>query len=96
VGMQTAGATDRPHIEAHDPHHLAEPDLVDKGLRHDSVGLLGSVVIALSSVAPAYALTATLGPTVSEVGFQMPATFLIGFVPTRRSYRESGRRSSTH
>ena len=81
MGMQTAGATDRPHIEAHDPHHLAEPDLVDKGLRHDSVGLLGSVVIALSSVAPAYALTATLGPTVSEVGFQMPATFLIGFVP---------------
>jgi amino acid transporter len=70
-----------PHIEAHDPRHRAEPDLVDKGLKHDSVGLLGSVVIALSSVAPAYALTATLGPTVSEVGVQMPAIFLIGFIP---------------
>jgi amino acid transporter len=68
-------------IEAHEPHHVAEPDLVDKGLAHDSVGLLGSMVIAISSVAPAYALTATLGPTVTEVGAQMPAIFLIGFVP---------------
>jgi len=75
-----AGAGQR-HIEAHDPHHLAEPDLVDKGLRHDAVGLPGSVVIALSSVAPAYALTATLGYTVTEVGVQTPAIFLIGFVP---------------
>jgi amino acid transporter len=71
----------QPHIEAHDPRHRAEPDLLDKGLKHDAVGMLGSVVIALSSVAPAYALTATLGPTVSEVGAQMPAIFLIGFVP---------------
>ena len=55
--------------------------VVDKGLKRDSVGLLGSVVLALSSVAPAYALTATLGPTVSEVGAQMPATFLVGFIP---------------
>jgi amino acid transporter len=54
---------------------------VDKGLRRDSVGLLASIVLALSSVAPAYALTATLGPTVGEVGAQMPATFLVGFVP---------------
>jgi amino acid transporter len=69
------------HIEAHEPHHLAEPDLIDKGLAHGSVGMLGSVVIAISSVAPAYALTATLGPTVSEVGLQMPAIFLIGFLP---------------
>ncbi len=53
----------------------------DKGLAHDSVGLLGSIVLALSSVAPAYALTATLGPTVTEVGVQMPAVFLIGFLP---------------
>ena len=67
--------------EAHEPHHVAEPDLLDKGLAHDSVGMLGSVVIAISSVAPAYALTATLGPTVTEVGAQMPAIFLIGFLP---------------
>ena len=29
----------------------------------------------------AYALTATLGPTVTEVGGQMPAIFLVGFLP---------------
>ena len=69
------------HIEAHEAHHLAEPDLLDKGLAHNSVGMFGSVVIAISSVAPAYALTATLGPTVTEVGGQMPAIFLIGFIP---------------
>jgi len=28
------------HIEAHDAHHAAEPDLLDKGLQRDSVGLL--------------------------------------------------------
>jgi amino acid transporter len=71
----------RPHIEAHEPGHLAEPDLVDKGLQHDALGLVASVVLAISSVAPAYALTATLGPTVAEVGLQMPAIFLVGFIP---------------
>jgi amino acid transporter len=69
------------HIQAHDPHHAAEPDLIDKGLSHNSIGLLGSVVIGVASVAPVYALTATLGPTVTEVGFQMPAIFLAGFLP---------------
>ena len=44
-------------------------------------GCSASVALALSSVAPAYALTATLGPTVGVVGAQMPATFLVGFVP---------------
>src|SRR5215211_8249343 len=53
-------------------------DLRDKGLQHDAVGLLASVVLGVSCVAPAYALTATLGPTVSEVGLQMPAVFLAG------------------
>ena len=61
------------HITAHDPHHLAEADLVDKGLARDSVGLVSSIALGLSSVAPAYALTATLGPTVTEAGLQMPA-----------------------
>jgi amino acid transporter len=71
----------RAHIEAHEAHHVAEADLLDKGLARNSVGMVGSVVIAISSVAPAYALTATLGPTVTEVGTQMPAIFLIGFIP---------------
>lgn len=33
----------------------------DKGLKSDSVGVLGSTVLSVSSVAPAYALTATIG-----------------------------------
>jgi amino acid transporter len=79
------------HIEAHDPQHLPEPDLVDKGLQHDSVGLVASVLLSVSSVAPAYALTATLGLTVTEVGVQAPAIFLVGFVPmllAASAYRE--------
>jgi amino acid transporter len=66
-------------------------DLKDKGLQHDAVGLLASVVLGISCVAPAYALTATLGPTVSEVGLQMPAVFLAGFIPmllVAYAYRE--------
>lgn len=71
----------KPHIEAHDKRHQAEPDLLDKGLSHNSIGLLGSTVIGVACVAPVYALTATLGPTVTEVGFQMPAIFIAGFLP---------------
>ena len=40
-------------------------DLRQKGLSSGSLGLLASVVLGVSSVAPVYALTATLGPTVS-------------------------------
>ena len=46
--------------EAHQLHHAAEADLVDKGLSHNSVGVLGSTVLGISSVAPSYALTATI------------------------------------
>jgi amino acid transporter len=69
-------------------------DLKDKGLKHGSVGVFSSVVLGVASVAPAYALTATLGPTVSEVGLQMPAIFLAGFIPmllVAYSYRELNR-----
>lgn len=69
------------HIAAHDAHYRAEPDLIDKGLQHDAVGLLGSIAMAVSCVAPVYALTAALGPTVREVGVQLPAVFLAGFIP---------------
>ncbi len=56
-------------------------DLKAKGLSRNSVGLLGGTVIGISTVAPAYSLTATLGPTVSEAGLRMPGIFLAGFVP---------------
>ena len=68
-------------IEAHDPHHQAEHDLQDKGLSHNSVGVLGSVVLGVSSVAPAYALTATLGILVAEAGEKMSVVIIAGFLP---------------
>ncbi|MGW3730016.1 APC family permease [Streptomyces sp. F001] len=52
-----------------------------KGLRGNSVGLMGSAVIGVSTVAPVYCLTSTLGSTAGEVGVQMPAVFLAGFLP---------------
>ncbi|MHA7279322.1 APC family permease [Arthrobacter sp. MDT2-2] len=55
--------------------------LSSKGLDSGTVGLLGAVVIGVSSVAPAYTLTAALGPTVAEVGVNLPAIFLVGFIP---------------
>ncbi|MEU7279116.1 APC family permease [Streptomyces sp. NPDC045431] len=65
-----------------------------KGLGDNSVGLMGGAVIGVSTVAPVYCLTATLGPTVSEVGLQMPAIFLAGFLPmllVAFAYRELNR-----
>ncbi|SFP78764.1 amino acid/polyamine/organocation transporter, APC superfamily [Geodermatophilus dictyosporus] len=71
-----------------------QTDLRTKGLAGGSVGLLASVVLGISSIAPVYALTATLGPTVTEVGLQMPAVFLAGFLPmllVAYAYRELNR-----
>ena len=78
-------------IQAHDSHHEAEHDLQDKGLSSDSVGLLGGTVLAISSVAPAYTLTATIGLLVSEAGSKVPVIFLCGFLPmffAAYAYRE--------
>ena len=78
-------------IEAHDPHHQIEADLQDKGLSHDSVGLLGGTVLGISSVAPAYALTATIGILVAEAGAKMPVIIIAGFLPmffAAYAYRE--------
>jgi amino acid transporter len=52
-----------------------------KGLGGGQIGLLGSVVIGISTIAPAYTLTGALGPTASEVGEHLPAIFLVGFIP---------------
>lgn len=68
-------------IEAHDPHHAPEHDLQDKGLSHNSIGLLASIVLAISCVAPAYTLTATIGLLVHDVHTQVPVIFLAGFLP---------------
>jgi amino acid transporter len=65
-----------------------------KGLSGNSVGLLGSAVIGVSTVAPVYCLTSTLGSTAGEVGVRMPAVFLAGFLPmllVAFAYRELNR-----
>jgi amino acid transporter len=70
-----------------EPVHVAPPAgvvegaAVDKGLERGTVGLLSSVVIGLSSTAPAYSLAATLGFVVMAVGVKAPAIMLLAFVP---------------
>ncbi|MDQ0795809.1 APC family permease [Streptomyces sp. B1I3] len=59
----------------------ADGGVREKGLGGNSVGLMGSAVIGVSTVAPVYCLTSTLGSTAGEVGVQMPAVFLAGFLP---------------
>jgi amino acid transporter len=71
--------------------HQAEPDLHEKGLRAGSVGLIGGMVLGISSVAPAYALTATIGILVAEAGDKMAVVIIAGFLPmffAAYAYRE--------
>jgi amino acid transporter len=52
-----------------------------KGLGQGSIGTLGAVVLGLSCCAPAYTMTAALGPAASWVNDQLPAIFIVGFLP---------------
>jgi amino acid transporter len=52
-----------------------------KGLRTGALGLISSVVIAVSSTAPAYSMAATLGLIVAVVGVHAPATLIVSFLP---------------
>ena len=73
-------------------HH--HPLVVEKGLAEGSVGLLGGTVFGISSVAPAYALTATIGLVVAVAGVKMPIIFIAGFLPmffAAYAYREFNR-----
>ncbi|GAA2009576.1 APC family permease [Microbacterium ulmi] len=74
-------ATQEPTAPAHLTGDPLDGGLSKKGLSAGTVGLIGAVVIGISCIAPAYTLTAALGPTVSEVGFQVPAIILVGFIP---------------
>lgn len=53
----------------------------NKGLKKGELGLLGVIVIGIATIAPAYVLTSTLGPTVQSVGVHLPAIFIVGFIP---------------
>ena len=62
-----------------------------KGLSKDDISLWGSTAIGLSSTAPVYSLTATLGLMAVAVGTHMPAAFLLAFIPmlfTAIAYKE--------
>jgi amino acid transporter len=54
---------------------------MDKGLRAGAIGLISSVVIAVSSTAPAYSMAATLGLVVAIVGVHSPGTLIVSFLP---------------
>ena len=61
---------------------IAEPTApADKGLRAGALGLVSSVVIAVSSTAPAYSMAATLGLIVAIVGVHSPGTLVVSFLP---------------
>lgn len=65
--------------------------ITGKGLKGGQLGLLAVVVLGISTIAPAYTLTSAIGPTVSAAGLQLPAIFLIGFIPmilVSLAYRE--------
>ena len=65
--------------------------MADKGLKSNVVGLFGGTMLGISSVAPAYTLTITLGILAASVGAQTPVAFIAGFLPmffAAYAYRE--------
>jgi amino acid transporter len=65
--------------------------MAEKGLKSNVVGLFGGTMLGISSVAPAYALTATLGILAAAVGAQTPVVIIAGFLPmffAAYAYRE--------
>ncbi|MFE3291362.1 APC family permease [Rhodococcus sp. NPDC059234] len=65
--------------------------MISKGLATGTVGTLSGAILGISSVAPGYTLTASIGLIVAAVGLKMPAVFIAGFIPmflTAYAYRE--------
>ncbi|XAS75278.1 APC family permease [Dermatophilaceae bacterium Sec6.4] len=65
--------------------------VIEKGLAPGKVSTLSGAILGVSSVAPGYTLTASIGLIVAAVGFKMPAIFIAGFIPmflTAYAYRE--------
>ena len=68
---------------AHTSDEIAAP--VEKGLRRGAIGLLSSVVIAVSSTAPAYSMAASLGLIVAVIGVHSPGMLVAAFVLSMNS-----------
>lgn len=75
---------------------LNQSGLVSKGLAAGKVGTFSGAILGISSVAPGYTLTASIGLIVAAVGLKMPAIFIAGFIPmflTAYAYRELNSRA---
>lgn len=67
-----------------------------KGLATGKVGTISGAILGISSVAPGYTLTASIGVIVAAVGLKMPAILIAGFIPmflTAYAYRELNSRA---
>ncbi|WP_067825105.1 APC family permease [Nocardia inohanensis] len=76
-------------VTSEPPRVEIEP--VDKGLAAGKIGTFSGAVLGISTVAPGYTLTASIGLIVAAVGLKMPAVIIAGFVPmflTAYAYRE--------
>ena len=65
--------------------------MADKGLKSNVVGLFGGTMLGISSVAPAYTLTITIGLLAAAVGAKTPVVIIAGFLPmffAAYAYRE--------
>lgn len=66
-------------------------ETTEKGLAAGKLGTFSGAVLGISTVAPGYTLTASIGLIVAAVGLKMPAILIAGFVPmflTAYAYRE--------
>ena len=82
------------HEQLHDAEDRA--GLAAKGLAEGKVGVFSGAILGISSVAPGYTLTASIGLIVAAVGLKMPAIFIAGFIPmflTAYAYRELNSRA---
>ena len=87
--------TDKAALDALKSAEAAE-GLVTKGLAAGKIGTLTGAVLGISTVAPGYTLTASIGLIVAAVGLKMPAILIAGFVPmflTAYAYRELNSRA---
>ncbi|MEZ0054261.1 amino acid transporter [Mycobacterium sp. MAA66] len=73
-----------------------EEGLVSKGLAEGRIGTFTGAILGISTVAPGYTLTASIGLIVAAVGLKMPAILIAGFIPmflTAYAYRELNSRA---
>ena len=73
-----------------------EEGLVAKGLAAGRIGTFTGAILGISTVAPGYTLTASIGLMVAAVGLKMPAILIAGFIPmflTAYAYRELNSRA---